>query len=315
MARESRHLAHLAGEPTPTRRDQIFRGALTDGSNPQQSPTNTDTVLHVGEPLLHLGHEIGSHMSTRSAEVANHHKPPPTCIGHNIRQPNPSPALSPGKVGPQHRRPTTGHRRPCRRLPGCRQRPRRSEKPTSAISTPRLTARRRRPPHPTVCRRPQRHRRSRVVGHRRNEQRHKGASATGRRPQAAELPTPEAPAGQSAHRPPAGRHPERSAPLPYHLGPAATAGPAPIQPPNEDAPPWDPRSGHGNAGSGQPTTRQSGQRPTPASRTNGLRRPRPPRSTGARRKGPPPPSLRPRGDPATRSGGGAAGLGGEGWRR
>jgi hypothetical protein len=62
----------------------------------------TDTVLHAGEPPLHLGHEIGSRMSTRPAEVANHHKPPPTCPGNNLRQPNPSLALSLGKVGPQH---------------------------------------------------------------------------------------------------------------------------------------------------------------------------------------------------------------------
>jgi hypothetical protein len=105
---------------------------------------------------MHLGYETGSHVSMRSAEVTNHHKPPPTCTEHSIRQPNPSPALSPGKVGPQHRCPVTCHRRPCRRLPGNRQRPRRSEKTTSAFSTPRLTARRRRPPRPTVRRRPQR---------------------------------------------------------------------------------------------------------------------------------------------------------------
>jgi hypothetical protein len=117
-ARESRHLAHLAGESTPTGRNQIFRGVSRGGSNPQQPPTNANTVLHVGEPPQHLGYETGLHVSTRSAEVTNHHKPPPTCTGHNIRQPNPSPALSPGKVGPQHRCPLTGHRRPCRRLPG-----------------------------------------------------------------------------------------------------------------------------------------------------------------------------------------------------
>jgi hypothetical protein len=130
-------------------------GTSRGGSNQQQPPTNADTVLHTGEPPLHLGYEIGSHMSTRTAEVTNHHKTPPTCTGHSIRQPNPSPALSPGKVGLQHRRRVIGHRRPCRCLPGCRQRPRRSEKPTSAFSTPRLTARHRRPPHPTVRRRPQ----------------------------------------------------------------------------------------------------------------------------------------------------------------
>jgi hypothetical protein len=79
--------------------------------------------------------------------------------------------------------------------PPSRQRPRRSEKPTSAFSTTRLTARRRRPPHPTV-----------------------------RRPPAAELPTREVPAGQrSACRPPIGRHSEQVAPLPHHLGPAVAA--------------------------------------------------------------------------------------------
>jgi hypothetical protein len=147
---------------------------LRGGSNPQQPSTNADTVLHTGEPPLHLGYEAGSYMSTRSAEVANHHKPPPACTGHNIKQPNPSPALSPGKVGPQHRRPVIGHRRPCHRQPGCWQRPRRSEKPTSAFSTTRLTARRRRPPHPTVRRRPQRRRRSHTVGRRHNEQQRQG---------------------------------------------------------------------------------------------------------------------------------------------
>jgi hypothetical protein len=227
------------------------------GSNPQQPPTNTDTVLHAGEPPLHLGHEIGSHMSMRPAEVANHHKPPPTCTGNSIRQPNLSPALSPGKVGPQHRRPTTSHRRPCHCLPGSRLRPRRSEKPTSNFSTPRLTARHRRPPHPAVHRRPQRRRRRRVVGRRCNEQRRKGASAAGRRPLAAEPPTWEAPAGQrSARRPPAGKHPEQAAPLPHHPRPVvAAAGLAPIRPPYEAAPLRDPRFGHGNVRSGRPTTR------------------------------------------------------------
>jgi hypothetical protein len=104
-ARESRHLAPHAGEPAPTGRNQIFRGATRDGSSPQQSSTNADTVQHAGEPPLHLGCETGSDTSTRSAEVANHHKPPPTCTGHSIRQPKPSPTLSPGKVGPQHRHP------------------------------------------------------------------------------------------------------------------------------------------------------------------------------------------------------------------
>jgi hypothetical protein len=75
-------------------------------------------VLHADEPPLHLGCETGSDTSTRSVEVANHHKPPPTCIGHSIRQPKPSPTLSPGKVGPRHRRPVTGHRRPCHRQAG-----------------------------------------------------------------------------------------------------------------------------------------------------------------------------------------------------
>jgi hypothetical protein len=148
-------------------------------------------------------------MSTRSAEVANHHKPPPTCTGHSIRQPNPSPALSPGKVGPQHRRPVTGHRRLCRRQPGCRHRTRRSEKPTSAFSITRLTARRRRPPHPTVRRRPQRRRRSRVVGRRHNEQRRQGpplqcaahrppSSPHGKPPPANEVPADRRPEGTRA---------------------------------------------------------------------------------------------------------------------
>jgi hypothetical protein len=62
-----------------------LQGTTKGGSNPQQPPTTTDTELHAGEPLLHLGHEIGSHMSTRPAEVANHHKPPPTCTGNGLR--------------------------------------------------------------------------------------------------------------------------------------------------------------------------------------------------------------------------------------
>jgi hypothetical protein len=84
------------------------RGAEATRSSRQPTPTPCCTR---GEPPLHLDYETGSYLSMRSAEVANHHKPPPTCIGHSIRQSNPSPALSPGKVGPQHRRPATGHRR------------------------------------------------------------------------------------------------------------------------------------------------------------------------------------------------------------
>jgi hypothetical protein len=117
---------HESRDTLPTSRGNQHRpggtrssgGTSRGGSNPQQPPTNADTMLHVGEPPQHLGYKTGSHVSTRSAEVTNHHKPPPTCTGHNIRQPNPSPALSPGKVGPQHRCPVTGHRCPCRRLPG-----------------------------------------------------------------------------------------------------------------------------------------------------------------------------------------------------
>jgi hypothetical protein len=192
------------GRTDTNREEPDLQGVSRGGSNPQQPSTNADTVLHVGEPPLHLGYETGSYVST--IEVANHHKPPPTCTGHSIRQPNPSPALRPGKVGPQHRRPVTGHRRPCRRQPGCRQRPHRSEKPTSAFSTTRLTARRRRPPHPTVRRRPQHHRRSRAVGHRHNEQRrqgpplqcaaHRSLSSPHRKPP----PANEVPAGQKAPR-------------------------------------------------------------------------------------------------------------------
>jgi hypothetical protein len=88
--------------------------------------------------------------------------------------------------------------------------------------------------------------------------------------------------------PTAGRKaPEQAAPLPHHPGPAVAADrPTPIRPPYEVAPPWNPRSGHGNAGSGRPTTRRRGRRTTPVSHSNGPRRSRPPRSTGARRKGP-----------------------------
>jgi hypothetical protein len=114
--------------------------------------------------------------------------------------------------------------------------------------------------------------------------------------------------------PTAGRKaPEQAAPLPHHLGPAvAAAGPAPIRPPNADAPPWNPRSGHGNDGSGRPTTWQCGRRTPPVSRSSGPRRPRPPGPPARGGKAPPPPSLRARGDPATYSGSGAAGLGGGG---
>jgi hypothetical protein len=87
--------------------------------------------------------------------------------------------------------------------PPSRQRPRRSEKPASAFSTTRLTARRRRPPHPTVRRRPQRRRYLRYsaspTGRRAPHtgspagQRSAATSATVRRPPAAELPTREAP--------------------------------------------------------------------------------------------------------------------------
>jgi hypothetical protein len=257
-------------------------------------------------------------MSTRPIEVANHHKPPPTGIGNGLTKPNPSPALSPGKVGLQHRRPATSHRRPCCRLSGCRSRPRRSEKPTAAFSTPRLTARRRRPPHPAVRRRPQRRRKNRVVGRRRKEQRRKGASAAGRRPPAAEPPheKPSHRPTRCRRGPPAGDHPEQAAPLPHHPGPVvAAAGPAPIRPPYKVAPPWNPRSDEGIAGSGRPTTRRRGQRPTPVSCSNDPRRPHPPRSTGAKRmKAPPPPcgraeSRRPARAAARR---GSAGRGGSG---
>jgi hypothetical protein len=55
----------------------LHQGMQKDGSNPPQQPTTTDTALHAGEPLLHLGCEIGPHMSARPTEVANHHRPPP----------------------------------------------------------------------------------------------------------------------------------------------------------------------------------------------------------------------------------------------
>jgi hypothetical protein len=55
----------------------IHRGTPKDGSNPPQQPTTTDTALHANEPPLHLGHEIGPHVSARPTEVANHHRPPP----------------------------------------------------------------------------------------------------------------------------------------------------------------------------------------------------------------------------------------------
>jgi hypothetical protein len=55
----------------------LHQGTPKDGSNPPQQPTTTDTALHANEPPLHLGHEIGPHVSARPTKVANHHKPPP----------------------------------------------------------------------------------------------------------------------------------------------------------------------------------------------------------------------------------------------
>jgi hypothetical protein len=50
----------------------------TEGWNrPQQLPNPTDTAPPIGEPPLHLGHEIGPHLSDRPAEVANRQRPPP----------------------------------------------------------------------------------------------------------------------------------------------------------------------------------------------------------------------------------------------
>jgi hypothetical protein len=253
-------------------------------------------------------------MSTRPVEIANHHKPPPTCIGSGLRIPNPSPTLSPQKVGPKHRRPVTSHRRPCRCLPGCMSRPRRSEKPTTAFSTLRLTARRRRPPHPAVRRRPQ-HRRKSRAGRRPPPQgtTTQETSVARRRPTAVEPPHGKLrrqPSRCHAADRAAKDHLELAAPLPHHPGAAvATTGPTPIRPPHEASPPSNPKSGHGTVGSGRSTTRRHGWRPSPTSCSDGPRRPRPPRTTCAKKmKAPPPPSLRARGIPATRSGGGAAGI-------
>jgi hypothetical protein len=62
-------------------------------------------------------------MFTHEHEACRCRQPPQATTNlHRERpqKPNPSPALSPGKVGLQHRRLATSHRCPCRRLPGCR---------------------------------------------------------------------------------------------------------------------------------------------------------------------------------------------------
>jgi hypothetical protein len=53
-------------------------------------------------------------------------------VGGHMR-PNPSPTLSPSKVGSEDRHPLASHRRPCHCPSGCKPRPRRSEKPDHCL--------------------------------------------------------------------------------------------------------------------------------------------------------------------------------------
>jgi hypothetical protein len=55
-------------------------------------------------------------------------------VGGHMRA-NPSPALSPSKVGSEDRHPSASHRCPCHCPAGCRPRPRQSEKPNHCLVT------------------------------------------------------------------------------------------------------------------------------------------------------------------------------------
>jgi hypothetical protein len=67
------------------------QGTPKDGSLPNQLSTPTDTALHNGKPPLHLGHDIGPHTSTSSAEVTNRHRPSPNSHHGRSRETKPLP--------------------------------------------------------------------------------------------------------------------------------------------------------------------------------------------------------------------------------
>jgi hypothetical protein len=116
--RESWHPAQLADAPTQTgETHNITRGRRWWKQPATAASRHRHRTARRRTSAALRPRERSARWNTMSVEAADSHTPPPNSLGNHQRWPNPSPALSLGKVGSENHHPTTSHRRPHRGPP------------------------------------------------------------------------------------------------------------------------------------------------------------------------------------------------------